>query len=261
MQEDKRLPNIPVTGPFEALAYAAPALGLVTIIAGNWGSGSWRHLVHQCNMAPWLASVHEVHFAHPDPDMVMGQFEQDQWELRRIVAAEMDRVAREDGVKQASLALEKMAPMQISSHARSGQDCLSPVVCNTGHRARPDDHRAQVCRNGSRYSTVQPGVSASTLVRKTFSFPCTGRGRPLSQLTSCQRSNRWNSGWRQLNRDWLALAETLHWVNCWDRRIALLSLIPALNGRRTSWTDSKPTFKLIRSAFLPSSRNSAVNRA
>ena len=125
MQEDKRLPNIPVTGPFEALAYAAPALGLVTIIAGNWGSGSWRHLVHQCNMAPWLASVHEVHFAHPDPDMVMGQFEQDQWELRRIVAAEMDRVAREDGVKQARLALEKMAPMQISSHARSGQDCLS----------------------------------------------------------------------------------------------------------------------------------------
>ena len=45
--------------------------------------------------------------------------------MRRIVAAEMDRAEREDGVKQASLALEKMAPMQISSHARSGQDCLS----------------------------------------------------------------------------------------------------------------------------------------
>ena len=27
--------------------------------------------------------------------------------------------------EQARLALEKMAPMQISSHARSGQDCLS----------------------------------------------------------------------------------------------------------------------------------------
>ena len=76
-------------------------------------------------MAPWLASVHEAHFAHPDPDMVMRLFEQDQWELRRIVAAKMGRAAREDGVKQVSLALEKMAPMQISSHARPGQDCLS----------------------------------------------------------------------------------------------------------------------------------------
>ena len=45
--------------------------------------------------------------------------------MRRSVVAEMGRAAREDGVKQARLALEKMAPMQISSHARSGQDCLS----------------------------------------------------------------------------------------------------------------------------------------
>ena len=78
VQEDKRLANIPETGPFEALAYMAPALGLVTIIAGNWGSGSWRHLVHQCNMAPWLASGHEVQFPHPDPDIVMRLFEQEE---------------------------------------------------------------------------------------------------------------------------------------------------------------------------------------
>ena len=45
--------------------------------------------------------------------------------MRRIVVAEMDRAEREDGVEQDRLTLEKMAPMQISSHARSGQDCLS----------------------------------------------------------------------------------------------------------------------------------------
>ena len=65
----KRLVNIPVSGPFEALAHTAPALGRVTIIAGRKNGGSWNHLVHRYNMAPWLASVREAHFAHPDPDM------------------------------------------------------------------------------------------------------------------------------------------------------------------------------------------------
>ena len=48
------------------------------LLPETWGSGSWRHLVHQCNMAPWLASGHEVHFPHPDPDMVMRLFEQEE---------------------------------------------------------------------------------------------------------------------------------------------------------------------------------------
>jgi hypothetical protein len=29
-------------------------------------------------MAPWLASVHEAHFPHPDPDMVMRLLEQEE---------------------------------------------------------------------------------------------------------------------------------------------------------------------------------------
>jgi allantoin racemase len=128
VQEAKRLVNIPVTGPFEALAHTAPALGRVTIIAGNKRTGSWNHLVHQYNMAPWLASVREAHFTHPDPDMSMRLFEQDESELRRIVVAEMDRAAREEGVEQARLALEEDGADAVFFACTLWSGLLEPVA-------------------------------------------------------------------------------------------------------------------------------------
>ncbi len=107
VQEAKRLVNIPVTGPFEALAHTAPALGRVTVITGNKKRGSWNHLIHHYNMTPYLASVREAHFDHPNPEMAMRLFQQDESELRRIVLAEMARAAREEGIEQTRLALEE----------------------------------------------------------------------------------------------------------------------------------------------------------
>ncbi len=128
LQEAKKLVKIPVSGPFEALAHTAPALGRVTIIAGNKNSGSWNHLVHQYNMAPWLASVREAHFDHPDPDMSMQLFEQDESELRRIVVAEMDRAAREEGVNQARLALEEDGADAVFFACTLWSGLLEPVA-------------------------------------------------------------------------------------------------------------------------------------
>ena len=107
LQDAKRLVAIPVTGPFEALAHSAPALGRVTIVTGNKKSGSWHHLAHQYNLASHLASVREAPFAHPDPDLSMRLFAQDESRLRAMVVAEMDRSARAQGVEQARLAHEE----------------------------------------------------------------------------------------------------------------------------------------------------------
>ncbi|MDE0465092.1 MAG: aspartate/glutamate racemase family protein [Caldilineaceae bacterium] len=128
VEDAKRLVNIPVSGPFEALAHTAPALGRVTIIAGRKNGSSWNHLVHRYNMAPWLASVREAHFAHPDPDMAMRLFEQDESELRRIVVAEMDRAAREDGVEQARLALEEDGADAVFFACTLWSGLLEPVA-------------------------------------------------------------------------------------------------------------------------------------
>ena len=128
LQDAKKSVNIPVTGPFEALAHTAPALGQVTIIAGRKNGGSWSRLVHQYNMTPHLAAVREAHFAHPDPELAMRLFQEDESKLRSMVFEEMGRSAREDGVKQARLAKEEDGANAVFFACTLWSGLLEPVA-------------------------------------------------------------------------------------------------------------------------------------
>ena len=57
VQGAKRQFNFSLTCPLEALAHTASALALVTIVGGNWRSGSCNHLVRQYSMAHWVPSL------------------------------------------------------------------------------------------------------------------------------------------------------------------------------------------------------------
>lgn len=107
LRDAKRLVSIPVTGPFEALAHTAPALGRLTIIAGRKNSGSWDYLSRVYGLTPYLASVREAPFDHPSPDVSMRLFKEDEAALRHMVLTEMDRAVRETGIEQSRRAVHE----------------------------------------------------------------------------------------------------------------------------------------------------------
>jgi Asp/Glu/hydantoin racemase len=106
LEDAKKLVDIPVTGPFEAYAHAAPAFGKTTIIATGYKIDTWAPRAVAHGLGPFLTSVREANFEHPDPELSMRLHEEDEDELRRIVLTEMERSIHDAAIEQTREAVE-----------------------------------------------------------------------------------------------------------------------------------------------------------
>jgi len=106
LEDAKKLVNIPVTGPFEAYAHTAPAFGRTTIIATGYKIDTWAPRAVAHGLGPYLTSVREANFDHPDPELSARLHDEDEDELRRMVLTEMERSIHDAAIEQTRQAAE-----------------------------------------------------------------------------------------------------------------------------------------------------------
>lgn len=107
VREAKKLVNIPVIGPFEALARTAPSLGGLTIVASGYKIETWAPRAAAHGLGGVLLNIRKADFSHPDPDTAARLFASDPGALRGMVLEETARALREDGVEQTRLARDE----------------------------------------------------------------------------------------------------------------------------------------------------------
>ncbi len=107
VKEAKQLVNIPVIGPFEALARTAPSLGGLTIVAGGYKIDTWAPRAAAYGLGGALLNIRKADFSHPDPETAARLFASDVDALLGMVLDEMARALRDDGIEQTRLARDE----------------------------------------------------------------------------------------------------------------------------------------------------------
>ena len=107
VKEAKQLVNIPVIGPFEALARTAPSLGGLTIVAGGYKIETWAPRAAAHGLEGALLNIRKADFSHPDPEAAARLFASDVNALLGMVLDEMARALHDDGVEQTRLARDE----------------------------------------------------------------------------------------------------------------------------------------------------------
>lgn len=107
VREAKQLVDIPVIGPFEALARTAPSLGGLTIVASGYKIETWAPRAAAHGLEGVLLNIRKADFSHPDPETAARLFASDAGALRGMVLEEMARALRDDGVEQTRLARDE----------------------------------------------------------------------------------------------------------------------------------------------------------
>lgn len=107
VKEAKQLVDIPVIGPFEALARTAPSLGGLTIVAGGYKIDTWAPRAAAHGLEGALLNIRKADFSHPDPETAARLFASDVNALLGMVLDEMARALRDDGIEQARLARDE----------------------------------------------------------------------------------------------------------------------------------------------------------
>ncbi len=128
VREAKQLVDIPVTGPFEALAHTAPALGPMAIVASGYKIHTWEPRAYDHGLEGTLTSVRMADFAHPAPEVTERLFATDVGELREMVMAEMVRSVADDGVDQSKLAAADDGAASVFFACTFWSGYLDPVV-------------------------------------------------------------------------------------------------------------------------------------
>jgi Asp/Glu/hydantoin racemase len=128
LEDAKKLVNIPVTGPFEAYAHTAPAFGKTTIIATGYKIDTWAPRAVAHGLGPYLASVREANFEHPDHDLSMRLHEEDEAELFDIVMTEMKRAIGDAAVEQTRQAAETDGTKTVFFACTFWSGMLAPIA-------------------------------------------------------------------------------------------------------------------------------------
>ena len=128
VQEAKQLVGIPVTGPFEALANTAPAMGRLTIIASGYKIETWtpRAIVH--GIAPDKVNIRMADFSHPEPGVATRLFATDVDALLTLVMEEMARALSEDGIEQTRRAVDEDGAASVFFACSLWSGMLGPVA-------------------------------------------------------------------------------------------------------------------------------------
>jgi Asp/Glu/hydantoin racemase len=128
VREAKEIVDIPVTGPFEALAHTAPTLGPVAIVASGYKIETWQPRAYDHGLEGTLTSVRMADFAHPSEDLTKRLFATDVPALRELVMEEMVRSVEDDGVDQSKLAATDDGAASVFFACTFWSGLLGPVV-------------------------------------------------------------------------------------------------------------------------------------
>ncbi len=128
VREVKEAVDIPVTGPFEAMAHTAPSLGPLSIIASGYKIETWKPRAFAHGLEDNLSSVRMADFSHPSQEVTEKLFAEDVGALRELVMTEMVRAVDDDGVEQSQLAADEDDAASVFFACTFWSGLLDPVA-------------------------------------------------------------------------------------------------------------------------------------